>query len=94
MATEFTQYVNHSAVVPWTKVRGNSYSVCCGLQECLFASVGRVKEDGCAVNGALTAIAQGERIMSQDEGENISDEVVEGFRLQASGSRTGLPWCL
>ena len=94
MATGFTQYVDHSAVVSWSKVRGNSYSVCCGLQKCLFASVGRVREDGCVVNGALTAIAQGERSMSQDEEEeNMSDGVVGKFRLQASGSRTGLPWC-
>ena len=87
--------MNHGAVVPWSKVRGTSDCVCCGLQECLFASVGRVREDGCVVNGALTAIAQGERSMSQDEEEeeNMSDGGVGKFRLQASGSRIGLPWC-
>ena len=71
--------------MPWAKVRGNPYSVCCGLQECLFTSVGGVREDGCAVNGALTAIAQGQRSMSQDEEDNFSDEVVGKFRLQVRG---------
>ena len=46
-----------------------------------------MREDGCAVKGALTAIAQGERSMSQDEEGNISDEVVGKFRIQASGFR-------
>ena len=76
-------------------------SQCCGALDqgarkplqCLLwvarmsVSVGRVREDGCAVNGALSAIAQGDRSMSQDEEGNISDEVVEKFKLQASGFR-------
>ena len=76
-------------MMPWTKVRGNPYSFYCGLQECLVASVGRLREDGCEVNGALTAIAHGDRSMSQDKEGNISDEVVGN--IQASGSWTGLP---
>ena len=43
-----------------------------------------MKKDGCAIKGALTAIAQGKRTMSQDEERSVSMEVdaISGFRLE------------